>query len=75
MFTSPPRLRYPVTVYTVYGLSTVPGRGNVGQTGEHGEVVRKAGIMGVVVHSGQVRTGDAIVVDRPAGPHVPLEPV
>jgi len=42
---------------------------------EHGEVVRRAGIMGVVVHSGQVRPGDTIVVDRPAGPHVPLEPV
>lgn len=38
-------------------------------------VVRKAGIMGVVVRGGEVRTGDAIVVELPASPHRTLEVV
>ncbi|MFD4370403.1 MOSC domain-containing protein [Streptomyces sp. NPDC058486] len=40
-----------------------------------GEVVRKAGIMGVVLTGGEVRPGDAIRVELPAGPHRPLERV
>lgn len=39
----------------------------------HGNVVRKAGIMGVVVASGEVRPGDQIVVSLPAPPHVAFE--
>lgn len=42
---------------------------------DHGRVVRKAGIMGVVAHGGPVRPDDAIGVDLPDGSHVPLEPV
>jgi MOSC domain-containing protein YiiM len=42
---------------------------------ERGEVVRKAGIMGVVVTDGQVRPGDPIRVELPAVPHHPLVPV
>jgi MOSC domain-containing protein YiiM len=40
-----------------------------------GNLVRKAGIMGVVVRGGEVRPGDAIRVEPPAGPRRPLEPV
>jgi len=40
-----------------------------------GGVVRKAGIMCIVVRAGAVAPGDAIRVERPAGVHVPLEPV
>lgn len=40
-----------------------------------GELVRKSGIMGIVRASGEVRAGDAIVVEHPAMPHRRLEPV
>jgi MOSC domain-containing protein YiiM len=42
---------------------------------EDGRPIRKAGIMGVVVHSGPVKPGDPIELDVPAEPHQPLEPV
>ena len=42
---------------------------------EDGEVVRKAGVMGVVAAGGEVQPGDAIEVEPPDGPHRPLEPV
>ena len=42
---------------------------------EQGNVIRKAGIMGVVVHGGEVRPGDAITVELPPLPHVALNPV
>jgi MOSC domain-containing protein YiiM len=38
-------------------------------------VVRKAGIMSVVVHGGVVRPCDPIRIEAPVGPHIPLEPV
>jgi MOSC domain-containing protein YiiM len=38
-------------------------------------LVRKAGIMGIVVAGGDVRPGDAIRVERPDPPHRLLEPV
>jgi MOSC domain-containing protein YiiM len=40
-----------------------------------GELIRKAGVMGVVLAGGEVRVGDAIGVELPAEPHRPLEPV
>jgi MOSC domain-containing protein YiiM len=40
-----------------------------------GRLVRKAGIMGIVVAGGDVRPGDAIGVGLPAGPQRPLQPV
>jgi MOSC domain-containing protein YiiM len=40
-----------------------------------GELVRKAGVMAVVVAGGDVRPGDAIGVELPAPPHHRLEPV
>lgn len=46
----------------------------VGQD-EHGELVRKGGIMSVVLADGEVRPGDAIRVELPPLPHQALEPV
>lgn len=40
-----------------------------------GRVLRKAGVMAVVVSSGVVRSGDAISVLLPAGPHLALDRV
>lgn len=40
-----------------------------------GSLVRKAGVMGVVLAGGVVRPGNAIAVTLPAGPHRPLRPV
>ncbi len=42
---------------------------------EAGKLVRKAGIMSVVIAGGEVRPGDEIRVELPAEPHSPLEPV
>lgn len=42
---------------------------------EHGNLVRKAGIMGVVVAGGEVRPGDAIGVELPDGAQEPLHVV
>lgn len=38
-------------------------------------LVRKAGVMSVVEHGGDVRPGDEVSVVLPPGPHRPLEPV
>jgi MOSC domain-containing protein YiiM len=40
-----------------------------------GELVRKSGVMAVVLESGDVRPGDHIGVELPAGAHRPLQPV
>ncbi|SDT27901.1 MOSC domain-containing protein [Jiangella sp. DSM 45060] len=40
-----------------------------------GEIVRRAGIMAIVLVGGEVRPGDPIAVDLPDGPHRPLAPV
>jgi MOSC domain-containing protein YiiM len=37
-----------------------------------GKLIRKAGVMAVVLADGDVRPGDAIAVDLPAGAHRPL---
>ena len=42
---------------------------------ERGNLVRKAGIMGVVIAGGEVRPGDPIRVELPPDPHQPLVPV
>jgi MOSC domain-containing protein YiiM len=42
---------------------------------EDGALVRKAGIMGIVLASGDVSVGDEIRVELPAPPHQPLLPV
>jgi len=41
----------------------------------HGQLIRKAGVMSVVLRGGVVRAGDAIVVRLPAEPHRRLERV
>jgi MOSC domain-containing protein YiiM len=40
-----------------------------------GSLVRKAGVMAVVLSGGEVRPGDPIRAELPAEPHSPLEPV
>ena len=40
-----------------------------------GNLVRKAGIMAVVLAGGEVREGDPIRVELPPQPHTPLGPV
>jgi MOSC domain-containing protein YiiM len=42
---------------------------------DDGTLVRRAGIMGIVLASGDVRPGDPITVELPPPPHRPLEPV
>jgi MOSC domain-containing protein YiiM len=41
----------------------------------HGNLVRKAGVMSVVLAGGEVRPGDPIRVELPAEPHQALRPV
>ena len=40
-----------------------------------GSLIRKAGVMGIVLAGGFVQPGDAIRVQTPRGPHEPLLPV
>jgi MOSC domain-containing protein YiiM len=40
-----------------------------------GSLIRKAGVMGVVLSSGEARLGDLLKVQLPAQPHRPLAPV
>jgi MOSC domain-containing protein YiiM len=50
-------------------LKAVLGRGR------DGELIRKSGIMGIVLLGGVVRPGDPIGVELPDGPQLPLERV
>lgn len=40
-----------------------------------GNLIRKAGIMGIVLAGGPVKPGDDIEIELPAGPYAPLAPV
>jgi MOSC domain-containing protein YiiM len=40
-----------------------------------GKLIRKAGVMGIVLSGGDVRPNDPIRVELPQEPHQPLEPV
>ncbi|MFN2204936.1 MAG: MOSC domain-containing protein, partial [Candidatus Promineifilaceae bacterium] len=42
---------------------------------EEGSLIRKAGVMGIVLTGGIVRPGDPIEIELPPQPHLPLEPV
>lgn len=42
---------------------------------EQGNLIRKAGVMGIVLEDGEVRPGDAISIEMPPEPHRPLKPV
>jgi MOSC domain-containing protein YiiM len=44
----------------------------IGQNAD-GTVVRKGGVMGVVLYGGTVRPGDVVRVELPPAPHEPLE--
>lgn len=40
-----------------------------------GDLIRKTGVMAIVVAGGTIRTGDTIAVELPTGPPIPLRPV
>ena len=40
---------------------------------ENGELVRKAGVMGIILTGGEIQSGDHIVVELPPEPHHKLE--
>ena len=40
---------------------------------EDGSLIRKAGVMGVVLAGGDIKASDVIKIDAPAKPHLPLE--
>lgn len=42
---------------------------------EHGNLIRKAGVMSIVLADGEVRPGDPVRVELPPEPHRPLERV
>jgi MOSC domain-containing protein YiiM len=42
---------------------------------EQGNLIRKAGVMGIVLAGGEVYVNDGIRVELPPGPHEPLKPV
>jgi hypothetical protein len=42
---------------------------------EAGGLIRKSGVMAIVLQGGVLRAGDPIMVIPPAGPHRPLQPV
>jgi MOSC domain-containing protein YiiM len=42
---------------------------------EQGRLIRKAGVMAIVIVGGEVRPGDPIIVEMPPEPHRPLKPV
>jgi MOSC domain-containing protein YiiM len=42
---------------------------------EDGNLIRRAGVMGVVLRGGRIRPGDQVVVELPPPPHLPLERV
>lgn len=46
----------------------------LGQAADGG-LMRKAGVMAVVLAGGEVRAGDAVAVELPDGPHMALKPV
>ncbi len=42
---------------------------------EDGKLIRKAGVMGIVIVGGEVKPGDSIRVELPPEPHIPLDRV
>jgi MOSC domain-containing protein YiiM len=42
---------------------------------EHGNIIRKAGVMSIVLVGGEISPGDSIRVEIPPEPHQPLQPV
>ncbi|MFI5122925.1 MAG: MOSC domain-containing protein [Vicinamibacteria bacterium] len=42
---------------------------------DDGALIRKAGVMAIVLEGGEVRPGDPLTIQLPVGPSAPLEPV
>ncbi|QRM28723.1 MOSC domain-containing protein [Microvirga sp. VF16] len=42
---------------------------------DHGNLIRKSGVMAIVLEGGEVKAGDVIWVETPSEPHRPLEVV
>jgi len=42
---------------------------------KNGDLIRKAGVMTIVISGGEIRPNDTIVVELPIGEHSPLQPV
>jgi MOSC domain-containing protein YiiM len=42
---------------------------------EQGDLIRKAGVMGIILESGEVKAGDTIRIELPDKPYTPLVPV
>jgi MOSC domain-containing protein YiiM len=42
---------------------------------DDGGLVRRAGVLGIVLAGGEIRSGDTIRVELPSGPRPPLQPV
>lgn len=40
---------------------------------EEGNLIRKAGVMGIVLHDGEVAPGDDVLIRLPPEPHQPLD--
>jgi MOSC domain-containing protein YiiM len=40
-----------------------------------GKLIRKAGVMGIVIESGEIRPSDSIRIELPPEPHQPLDRV
>jgi len=49
--------------------------GSVSERTDSGALIRKAGIMGIVIEGGVVKPGDAIVATLPEEPHEQLDRV
>ncbi len=42
---------------------------------EQGKLIRKGGVMGIVIAGGDVKPGDSIEIELPLEPHIPLDRV
>ena len=42
---------------------------------KEGKLIRKAGIMGIVVQGGLIKPGDSIKIEQAPGVHIPLDRV
>lgn len=42
---------------------------------EQGKLIRKGGVMGIVITGGEVKPGDSVQVKLPPEPHIPLDRV
>jgi MOSC domain-containing protein YiiM len=42
---------------------------------EHGKLIRKAGVMSIVIIGGEIRPGDSIDIEMPPEPYTPLDRV